>query len=63
MASFRTLFISWADKYPKITPNTIAPTVNYKKSMTIFVGGGLDPLTSYKLIVKRTIHDPSLNKL
>ena len=46
-----------------MTPNTIAPTVNYKKSMTIFVGGGLDPLTSYKLIVKRTIHDPSLNKL
>ena len=27
------------------------------------MGGGLDPLTSYKLIVKRIIHVPSFKRL
>lgn len=55
--------MSCADRYPNITPSTMAPTVSYRNSCTILRGGGLDPFTNYRLIVNSTMHDPSLNKL
>jgi hypothetical protein len=41
----------------------IAPIVNSKNSLIINKGGGIEPFTSYKLIVNNTIQLPSLNKL
>jgi hypothetical protein len=61
--SFFTSFIKNVEIMPKITPRTIAPIVSYKKSMIIYNACIYPPLTSYKLIVSKTIHVPSLNKL
>lgn len=60
---FRTRYISYEEIKPKAQPNITAPTVNSKNSLTMNKAGGIVPLTSYKLIVYKTIHDPSLNKL
>lgn len=37
--------------------------VSYRNSWPIFNGGGAEPLTNYKLIVNKTMHVPSLNRL
>jgi len=63
IASFLTLLISLDDRKPKVIPKIIAPTVNSKKSCTIYKGGRLFPFTNCKLIVYSTMQVPSLNKL
>ena len=58
-----TRLIKNVDITPNNTPRIIAPIVSYKNSLTIYKGGMSPPLTSYKDIVSKTIHVPSLNKL
>ena len=63
IASFLTNFISIEEKNPKTTPSMMAPNVSSKNSCPIYKIGGALPFTSSKLIVKRTIHVPSLKRL
>jgi hypothetical protein len=61
--SFLTNLIKKVEIIPNITPSTIAPIVSSKNKITIYKACIYPPLTNYKLIVSKTMHVPSLNKL